>query len=72
MDAAIDVPSDQSRALEHLQVPRDRGQGDGEGLGELGDGSRAASEASQNPPAGRITEGAKDEVEACLDRRAPW
>jgi hypothetical protein len=71
MDAAVDVSSDESRALQHLQVPRDRGEGHRERCSELGDGRRAASEAGKDTPAGRVTECAKDEVEAGLDRRAP-
>lgn len=71
MDAAVDMTNDESRAFEHLEVSRNGGERHRERLGELADGRRAAGEAGEDPSAGGVTEGAKNEVEARFDRRAP-
>jgi hypothetical protein len=53
----------QPRALEHLHVLGDRGQGHAEGLGKLADGCLAGGQAREDRPPRRVGEGGEDAVE---------
>src|SRR6516162_3644953 len=57
------VARDQAGALEHLQVPRDRGQADRERLSQLGHGRLAPREPCHDRTAGRVGEGGEGEAE---------
>src|SRR6476646_10725460 len=64
--AALGVPpaGDQSAALEHLEMFRDRGLAHREWPGELGDGRFTLCEARKDGPAGWIGECREGVVEA--------
>jgi len=57
---------DQPGTFQYANVPRDRRQGHGKGLGKLGDHSRLVHEAGEERPAGLVTQGAKKQVELLL------
>src|SRR6476659_10392145 len=55
---------DEPRLLQHLQVPRDRGEADVEGLGELVDCGFARGEPREDGASRRIGEGRERHAEA--------
>src|ERR1700679_2335533 len=54
---------DECRILQHLQVPRDGGQRDREGLCELAHRGVARAQAREDSPAGRGGEGGESRIE---------
>ena len=63
-ELAVDALLDQAGVLQHLQMARDRGRRDAEGLGDLADGQVAAGEQALDDRAPRrIGEGGEDVVE---------
>jgi hypothetical protein len=63
VNAAVDLALEQSGGLQDAQVFRHCRQGNGEGLGELGDGGFAEGQAGEDGPAGGIGKGPKGGVE---------
>ena len=59
----VAAAGDQARALEHLEVSRDRGQAHGEWLRELRDGRLAVGEAGEDRATRRIGEGREGKAE---------
>ncbi len=54
--SAVAAISDQSRILEHAQMLRDRGAGDGDASGQIVDGAGMLADQGKDSQAGRIAE----------------
>ena len=63
MNAAINFALEQTRRFQYAQVLGDRGQGNLEGLGQLGDGGFALRQAGQDGAAGGVRQRSKCRVE---------
>jgi hypothetical protein len=61
--AADFVGANQAAGFKDLQVLHDRGEGHGEGLGELANGSRCTAQAFDQGQAGGIGEGLEEPIE---------
>src|SRR6185503_7857002 len=70
MHAAVDASRDEACALEHFEVPRDRGERHVERFGELADGGGAARQPREDASSRRVPEGTEYEVQSGLDGRA--
>lgn len=56
VDASFAAPLEQPGFFENLQVPRDSGQRDVKGIGEIGDARFPESEAAEDRTPGRVRE----------------
>jgi hypothetical protein len=63
MDAAVDFALEEPGGFQHAEVLGNRGQGHGEGFGQLRDHGLAARQAGQDGTAGGIGQRAKGGVE---------
>jgi hypothetical protein len=66
VNAAVNFALEEAGGLEDAQMLGDGGEGEGERLGELGDGGFALREAGENGAAGGIGEGGEGGVERGL------